>query len=210
MVLGIVGSKRKNGNTATLVEKALEAVEKQGIETEIFYLGDYDIKGCTGCEGCQETYACVIQDDMQKLYPKLIKAKGLVLGSPTYFYNVSADVKAFIERLYCFEGFDQGDRSVWVSVGEALGGKHAVTIAICEQHDERDMGVTSQVMDASLASLGYRIVESVKVLELFDRSAAKSSVIALEQAASAGTKLAKTLMLRDMIRSKFSLASDFK
>jgi multimeric flavodoxin WrbA len=142
-VLGIVGSKRKNGNTAYLVKKALEEIECKEIETELIYLGDYDIKGCTGCEGCKDTYKCVIKDDMQKLYPLIIEADAIVMGSPTYFYNVTSDIKAFIERLYCFQVFAEDDRSVWSSVNEALGGKYAVVIAICEQNDEKDMGFTA-------------------------------------------------------------------
>lgn len=68
-ILGIVGSKRKNGNTAALVKKALAEIQCEEIETKMIHLGDYNIKGCTGCEGCKETYKCVIKDDIQKIYP---------------------------------------------------------------------------------------------------------------------------------------------
>jgi multimeric flavodoxin WrbA len=201
-IIGIVGSKRKKGNTAVLIEEALHAVRSEGIETEIVYLGDYDIKGCTGCEGCRETYTCVMQDGMQELYPKVMEADGLIAGSPTYFYNMTAEMKAFIERLYCYEVFDESDRSVWMSVNEAMGGKLAVTISICEQHDVKDMGITSEAMDLSLVSLGYRIVDSVKVLELYEAGAAKQCPKALEQSRHAGRKLARTLLLRQKIRKK--------
>lgn len=204
-VIGIVGSKRKRGNTAALMEEALHAVMSEGIETEMIYLGDYDIKGCTGCEGCRKTYKCVIKDGMQELYPKLMEADGLIAGSPTYFYNMTADMKAFIERLYCYEVFDESDRSVWMSVNEAMGGKLAATIAICEQHDAKDMGVTSETMDLSLVSLGYRIVDSVKVLELYEAGAANRSEKALDQSRHAGRKLAKTLLLREKIRKNIKM-----
>ncbi len=202
MIVGIVGSKRKKGNTATLVQEALSAAKKEGFETEIIYLGDYDIRGCTGCEGCSQSLKCVIQDDMQEIYEKLDRAEGIITGSPTYFYTMSSDMKAFIERLYCYEVFDDQDRAVWVSTNEALGGKFAATIAICEQESEKDMGSTSEVMDLALTSLGYRIVESVKVLRLFEQGAAQSSEISLKQARRAGEKLAKTIMLRNRVREK--------
>lgn len=201
-VLGIVGSKRKSGNTATLVKETLEAVEKQGFETKTVFLGDYDIKGCKGCEGCSETYECVIKDDMQKIYPMILEADAVVMGSPTYFYNISSDIKIFLERCYNFEVFARDDRSVWMSVNEALGGKYAVTIAICEQHDERDMGFTPQAMNLPLEALGYRIVESVKVLELFKMGEAKKDHTSLKQARLAGEKLAKTMKLRAEIEEK--------
>lgn len=202
-IIGVVGSKRKNGNTATLVSEALDAVKNKGIDTEIIYLGDYNIKGCMGCEKCKDSYTCIIKDDMQKLYPKIMEANGIILGSPTYFYNITSDVKAFIERLYCYEIFDETNRSIWMSLNEALGGKFAVTIAICEQHDEKDMGSTSQAMDLSLTSLGYRIVDSVKILDLFDSDAADHSFNAKEKSKEAGIKLAKTLLLRENILKRF-------
>lgn len=198
-IVGIVGSKRKKGNTATLVSEALNAAKNEGIDTEIVYLGDYNIKGCFGCEKCKYSYTCIIKDDMQKIYPKIIEADGIILGSPTYFYNITSDMKAFIERLYCYEIFDESNRSIWISLNEALDGKFAVTIAICEQKDEKDMGITSQAMDLSITSLGYRIVDSVKILELFDINAANLSVNAKEKSRNAGLKLARTLLLKENI-----------
>ncbi len=198
-ILGIAGSKRKTGNTATLVNEALNEAKKEGIDTEIIYLGDYHIKGCLGCEKCKDSYTCIIEDDMQKIYPKIMEADGIILGSPTYFYNITSDVKAFIERLYCYEILDESNRAVWMSLNEALGGKYAVTIAICEQQNEKDMGSTSKVMDLSLTSLGYRIVDSVKILNLFDISAAKHSDDAKKRSRRAGSTLVKTLLLKENI-----------
>ena len=198
-VLGIVGSKRKKGNTSVLVQRALEAAQKEGMETEIVFLGDYDIKGCTGCEGCQKTYKCIINDDMQKIYPLLLESEAVILGSPTYFYNVTSDIKAFIDRCYCLEAFAEDDRSVWIGLNEALGGKYAAVIAVCEQHSEADMGYTAEVMEKSLQALGYRVVESVKVLRLFGKGEAVEDQESLEKSKKAGMKLARTLMLREKV-----------
>ena len=145
-ILGIVGSKRKNGNTSALVMSALESAQGYGVETELIFLGDYSIKGCTGCEGCRDTYKCVINDDMQKIYPLLMESDAIILGSPTYFYNVTADVKAFIDRCYCFEVMSKEDRSVWMGINEVLGGRYASVIAVCEQHSPEDMGYTGEAM----------------------------------------------------------------
>lgn len=201
-ILGIVGSKRKKGNTSSLVQKALEAAKREGIESELIFLADYSIKDCTGCEGCRNTYRCIIKDDMQKIYPLLLEADAVVLGSPTYFYNVSADMKAFIDRCYSFEFFAEDDRSVWLSLNEALGGKYAVVIAVCEQHDEEDMGYTAETMEKTLEALGYRVVETVKALGLFGAGEALKDEKALEQAKRAGKKLVKTLKLRKELEAK--------
>ncbi len=201
-VLGIVGSKRKKGNTSTLVQETLNTLKTEGIETELIFLGDYDIKSCHGCEGCKDTYKCIIKDDMQKLYPLILESNAIVLGSPTYFYNISSDMKAFLERCYNFEVFAEDDRSVWMSINEAMGGKYAVAIAVCEQHDEKDMGFTAEAMTKPLEALGYRVVDTVKILELFKMGEALKNDKALEQAKRAGERLAKTLKLRREIEAK--------
>lgn len=201
-ILGIVGSTRKKGNTATLVKEALEGARSEGVETDLIYLGDYVIQDCTGCEACKDTYKCVVDDDMQKIYPLLLEADAIILGSPTYFYNVTAQVKAFIDRCYCFDVFAEDDRSCWISINEVLGGKYAATIAVCEQHDERDMGYTSEAMSKSLESIGYRITDNVKVIGLYEKGAASKDNETLARAKRAGVKLAKTLKLRKEVEAK--------
>ncbi len=204
-VLGIVGSRRKKGNTAYLVQRTLEAIKSKDIDTELIFLSDYTIRGCIGCEGCKDTYKCVIMDDMQKIYPLLLNCDAIVLGSPTYFYNITADMKAFIERLYCYQIFDEEDRSVWSSVHEVLGGKYAVVISICEQNTEEDMGFAAEAMSKPLTGLGYRVIEAVKILKLFKKEDVLGSQDALEQVERAGEKLKKTLRLRNETEKKLKL-----
>lgn len=204
-VLGIVGSRRKKGNTAYLVQQAIDAIESKEVEAELIFLGDYNIRGCIGCEGCKDTYECVIMDDMQKLYPSILETDAIVIGSPTYFYNITSDMKAFIERCYCFQVFAEDDRSVWSSINEVLGGKYAVVISICEQNNEEDMGFTCEAMSKPLEGLGYRIVETVKVLKLFGKGDVVQNQEAIEKARLAGKKLEKTLMLRRKINKKLGM-----
>jgi len=201
-ILGIVGSRRKKGNTSCLVQEALKVVEKEGIETELIFLGDYSIRGCTGCEGCKDTYKCVVNDDMQKIYPLLWETDGIILGSPTYHYNITPDVKAFIDRCYSMEVFAEDDRSCWVGVNEALGGKYAVVIAVCEQHDEKYMGFTVEAMTKPLTDMGYRIIDTVKAVALFGIGEALEDDKALEKSRRAGERLVKTLKLRKELETK--------
>jgi len=200
-IMCVVGSRRKKGNTSILTQEVLKPFEAQGVETELIFLGDYDIAGCSGCEGCRDSYKCLINDDMQKLYPALIKADALILGSPTYFYNISADMKAFIDRCYCLEVFDESDRSVWMGISEALGGKYAAVIAVCEQDNEEDMGFTVEAMVKPLEALGYRIVSVVKALHAFAEGDVSKNDRAMKEAEQAGEKLLKTLRLREKIKN---------
>ncbi len=202
-ILGIVGSPRKNGNTDILVDNVLLGVDSNNFETEKIYLGDLDFRGCIGCEGCAKTNKCIVKDDMQILYEKLDNAAAIVLGSPTYFYNVSSLTKIFLDRLYAYEVFDVEDRSVWLSVYEAIGMKYAVTVAVCEQQSEHDMGFTSQAMSMTLAAVGYRCVENLKLLHLFKKGEASGDNIALLNAQKAGAKLSKTVLLANATKNKY-------
>ncbi len=202
-VLALVGSPRKNGNTDILVDAVLEGVVSEGLEIEKIYLGDINFDGCIGCEGCRKTCRCIIKDDMQEIYAKLEASKGLILGSPTYFYNVSALTKKFIDRLYAYDIFDPQDRSVWLSPNEVFGLKYAVSVAVCEQEDIADMGVTSDVMTKTLSAVGYRTVAAIKGLHAFKKGEICAQKDILQDAHKAGAKLGKTIALAEYLRKNF-------
>jgi multimeric flavodoxin WrbA len=106
-VLGISGSPRKKGNTSIMVRRALKGAGKvQGVHTELLDLSTMNIQNCLGCEACRRKKAlCVaIDDDMEKIYPKLISCDALILGSPVYFGDVTGLTKAFIDRTTCLGG----------------------------------------------------------------------------------------------------------
>jgi len=100
--LGIFGSPRKGGNTDILLEEALKGAEKEGAEAERLRITDFTITPCKECHGCDQTGNCVILDDMQKIYPKLLEADIIILASPIFFYGVTAWAKALIDRSQAF------------------------------------------------------------------------------------------------------------
>ncbi len=101
-VLGIVCSPRKGGNTEIMVKEALAVTREGGAETELVLLADKNIAPCDGCEACNETSVCRIKDDMQPIYQQLEAADAIILGTPVYFGNVSAQAKTIIDRTYSF------------------------------------------------------------------------------------------------------------
>ncbi len=102
-VLGIVGSPRKGGNTEILVRETLTAAKEAGAETEIVLAAGKNIAGCDGCESCQQTGVCHIKDDMQPIYKQLESADAVIFGTPVYFYNVTAQAKAIMDRTFPFQ-----------------------------------------------------------------------------------------------------------
>ena len=97
-VFGIFGSPRRGGNTELLLEEALKGAEKEGAKVECLYLSDFTITPCKECHGCDDTGNCIILDEMEKVYPKLLEADVVILSSPIFFYGVTAWAKALIDR----------------------------------------------------------------------------------------------------------------
>jgi multimeric flavodoxin WrbA len=102
----LLGSPRKKGNSSTLAQQVIAGAEAAGAAVESFWLHGMDIAPCNACDACLKTRdpACVIDDDMQLIYPKLQEADVIVLASPVYWFTVSAQAKLFMDRCYAFEG----------------------------------------------------------------------------------------------------------
>ena len=107
-VYAINGSPRKNKNTATLLQKALdgvkEAAKDKEVETEIINLYDLNYTGCKSCFACKRlggtNYGkCAVKDDIQEVLEKLSQADGLIFGSPIYFGTITGQLQSFLERL---------------------------------------------------------------------------------------------------------------
>lgn len=100
--IAINGSPRKNGNTYTLLTTVLNELESRGIQTELIQAGDRSIHGCIACGKCRqsETPRCVFDDDIVNASIQAIaKADAIILGSPVYFGGLTAQMKAFIDRV---------------------------------------------------------------------------------------------------------------
>ena len=97
-VLGLFGSPRRGGNTDLLLEEALKGAQTEGAEVERLHLADFNIIPCRECLECFHEGKCIILDDMQKIYPKLLEADIIILASPIFFYGVTGWAKAFIDR----------------------------------------------------------------------------------------------------------------
>lgn len=97
-VLGIMGSPRIRGNTDLLLEEALKGAKSQGAEVEKIVVDKLKIAPCKEYLGCFKDGNCVIRDDMDDIYPKLLGADVVIIASPMFFYGVSSQAKALIDR----------------------------------------------------------------------------------------------------------------
>ena len=100
-VIAFSGSARKDGNTAILLSMVLDELKAAGIETELYQLAGKPIQGCIACMKCFENKnkRCAVDKDIvNECIQKMVEADGILLGSPTYFADLSASMKALIER----------------------------------------------------------------------------------------------------------------
>lgn len=100
-VIAVNGSARKDGNTAILMRAVCAALEKERIATELLQLGGTSLHGCIACYKCysnKDQRCAVTKDAVNSIIEKMLAADGILLGSPTYFADLSAALKALIER----------------------------------------------------------------------------------------------------------------
>ena len=97
-VLALLGSPRKSGNSETLAGAVLDGMREEGGEPEVVRLCDLKINPCLSCGGCAKTGACVLEDDMDLLYHKLITYPRIIMAAPIFFYGIPAQAKAFVDR----------------------------------------------------------------------------------------------------------------
>ena len=185
-VLFFNGSPRKRGNTETLLASVADGVRQAGGSVEIIRLCDLDIKPCISCGGCDKTGKCVQKDDMIPLYDKIDAVNRMVIGSPIYFYGVTAQAKAFIDRtqaLWCRKYFlkkkgrwpEGADRKgFFVSVAATKGIKifEGAVLTAKYTYDAVDMAYGGELLVKSIDKRGEmaQAVEELQRAEAFGRS----------------------------------------
>lgn len=130
-VLGINGSARKDGNTAILINTVLEELNKAGIETELVQLSGNIIEPCKACWACAGQKNCVYKTDIfREVFEKMVDADEIILGSPVYNANISANMQAFLERASVITDMNKGllKHKVGAAVASARRGGAVNTI----------------------------------------------------------------------------------
>ncbi|EKQ57351.1 MULTISPECIES: flavodoxin family protein [unclassified Clostridium] len=155
-VYAINGSPRKNKNTATLLQKALEGVKASAkdkeIETEIINLYDLNYTGCKSCFACKRlgstSYGkCAVQDDLHEILEELSQADGIIFGTPVYFGSITGQLQSFLERLL-FPNFE------YVKNYTSIAPKKMPTAFIYT------MNVSEEVMEMANYKLTFEKMES--------------------------------------------------
>jgi multimeric flavodoxin WrbA len=194
-VLCIGGSPRAGGNSDILVRHFLKGAQDANVAAEEIHLRDYQYQSCTGCERCRKDKRCTgLRDDMQFIYPKISRSQGLILVSPVHNYNITAMMKAFIDRLYCYYDFDAERPGKWSSQLQDQDRK-AIIAAVAEQIEPEDSGIelALKAMRLPLEALGYEVITELPVSGVFQKGRILRNPEILSTAESLGKELASVI-----------------
>ena len=129
-VIGISGTPRKKGNSEILLRYALKPFEKDAWNVKTFLLSELEIKHCNACDSCRKTGNCIINDDMQEIYDAFRWCNAIIISSPVYYLNVSAQLLALLDRIYAVnvEKPLEGKVGGAIAVGNGICGGQTLTV----------------------------------------------------------------------------------
>ncbi|MBI5249743.1 MAG: flavodoxin family protein [Desulfomonile tiedjei] len=181
-VLGIYGSPRKGGNTDILLDEALKGASSAGAEVSSIRNCELSISGCLECGGCDDTGVCVVEDDMQSVYQQLLDADVIFLASPIFFYGITSQAKALIDRcqaLWCRRSLEktaeerktlQGGRGYLLAVGATKGSNLFEGVQLVAKYffDALDMSYEGGVFVRSVEGKGDMAKHPDSLKQAFD------------------------------------------
>jgi len=177
-VLGLSGSMRRDGNTAQLIRVILKRCEEAEIDTEFVSLAGKRILPCIGCEKCKERKWCVLEnDDWGEVVQKILDCEVLVIGSPTYYYDVCGHLKNFIDRTYSL----YHDRK--------LSGRKGIAVAV---QASKGANRTIQTLEGFLSTHEFASLGSVKGSG-YEEGAVLNDAEAVQKAQKIGDKIVRLL-----------------
>ena len=180
-ILAIVGSPRPKGNTNYLVDQALEEASKLGIETEKIVLSDYHVNPCLGHDNCASLNSCLQKDDTAAILDKFCQADGVILATPVYYFNITAQMKSFIDRTYFLYMKSRKSRAKTVGV---------IVIATCEGVQDT-LHTLGQFMDESFdIEDGQRLIVTGYASKLGD---VKNNTTLIADARNLGKRMGEIL-----------------
>lgn len=192
--LALSGSPRPGGNSDTILQQISAGLSSTQISSQSINLSRIDFQGCVGCEKCRKDKVCTrLVDGMSLLYPDIMSAQGLILCSPVHNYNITAWMKAFIDRMYCFYEFDNNTRPRAWSSRLAGQNRKVVIAAVCEQENKEDMGFAIEAMQRPMEALGYDIVGTLPIFRSFEKGAVRKQEDIMATAYALGVSLGSAM-----------------
>ncbi|MCL4439713.1 MAG: flavodoxin family protein [Firmicutes bacterium] len=179
-VLAFIGSPRKDGNTSSIVGEVVRGAKEAGAKTKVYYLNEMNIGPCQSCFYCRGVEECSIKDDMQSVYVDIKEADAIVIGSPIYFGQVTAQTKLLMDRLYPM--IDSPFKS-------RFGNKKAVVVYSL---GNINADLFKQYLDYNtnvISCYGLNVIDTILTLGAIDPKTAISNETIMEKAFKTGKEL---------------------
>ncbi|MCT4507414.1 MAG: flavodoxin family protein [Tepidibacter sp.] len=155
--IAIVGSARNGKNTELITDYIIKALKQKEIYVEKYILGAENISTCSGCEYCIKTGECNINDGVSKIIENMKSADGYILASPSYNYNMTAQMKALLDRTFCLNDYSDGK---WKS--RLSSNKKAIVVGTCKGKSKECMGYTVEGMKKGMLELDINVVDEIE------------------------------------------------
>jgi len=153
--IAVIGSPRKGENTESLVDVISDVLKTFGIDVFKYNLNFSNINTCNACEYCISHGHCNINDDVSEIIDRMKSADGVIFASPSYNYNMTAQMKALLDRTFSLNDYMDG----WSS--RVPDGKKAIIASTCMGKTEEYMGFTVKGMSLCLSDLGFEVIEEI-------------------------------------------------
>jgi multimeric flavodoxin WrbA len=154
-IVTVLGSPKKHGNTATVL-KQFEDLAASAHQVERINLADYSIRGCLGCNVCQESLdepGCVQKDDAMEVIDKMLDADVVIYATPLYIFDFSSQMKALLDRQYCLTKWQDGQ-----IVKRLYTDKHVALLVTCGGSVEEDADLIQILFDRAMAIGGCHVI----------------------------------------------------
>jgi multimeric flavodoxin WrbA len=185
-ILGITGSPRKGGNTDLLLDAALSGAQSMGADVEKIVVDKLNISPCREHYGCLEDGNCVIRDDMDALYPKLLEADVIVIASPMFFYGITAQLKALIDRCQALWARKHVLKQSWPGAG-----RKGAFIAVGATKGETLFDGSKATMKYFFKTIGVEYAEELLIRGVDQKGDIQKHPSALKDAFELGQRLAR-------------------
>ncbi len=182
-IVAFVGSANHHGNISNIVKRILEGAQENESETKIYYLNDMNIKGCQGCLYCRKHHNCCINDDMQSVYKDIVSADIIILGSPVYMCQVSAQTKLLLDRLYPLTEINKGNHI------PRFGEKQLIMVYSQAAPFKFIFGNYFSYLAKSLKGIGFKEVKRIVSTKAFTQDVSKKNMKLMKTAYEIGKSL---------------------
>ncbi len=190
-IVSLLGSPRKNANSSILAGRFCTEAQKLGAEVKTFSLNKLEYRGCQGCYACKtKLEACALKDDLTEVLEAVRETDILVLASPVYFWDVSAQMKAFFDRTFSFLVPDFHSTPNWSRLAP---GKKLVFILTQNNADRNSFPHIFQKFDYFFRRFGFTDIRQIRAFEAKEPGAVESDREVMELAA----RTAQELCIRD-------------